>query len=168
VQRRLNTMIENNSAEVQTFIDYLKFEKRYSVHTIISYQTDLSSFFEYLRKQYGDVRLTEINHSFIRSWLAGLKEQKLTSKSINRKISTLRSFFKYHLKRGAIMVMPTVNVVAPKISKRLPVFIKEADTKQLLETLNVSTEDWKTLNARMLISLFYSTGMRLSELINLK
>jgi len=161
-------MIENNSAEVQTFIDYLKFEKRYSVHTIISYQTDLSSFFEYLRKQYGGVGLTEITHSFIRSWLAGLKEQKLTSKSINRKISTLRSFFKYHLKRGAIMVMPTVNVVAPKISKRLPVFIKEADTKQLLETLNVSTEDWKTLNARMLISLFYSTGMRLSELINLK
>jgi integrase/recombinase XerC len=161
-------MIDNNSAEVQTFIDYLKFEKRYSAHTIISYQTDLSSFFEYLRKQYGDLRLTEITHSFIRSWLAGLKDQKLTSKSINRKISTLRSFFKYHLKRGAVMAMPTVNVVAPKISKRLPVFIKEADTKQLLETLNVSTEDWKTLNARMLISLFYSTGMRLSELINLK
>ena len=64
--------------------------------------------------------------------------------------------------------MPTVNIIAPKISKRLPVFVKEADTKQLLETLNASTEDWKTLNAKMLISLFYATGMRLSELINLK
>jgi integrase/recombinase XerC len=161
-------MIDNNSTEIQSFIEYLKFEKRYSVHTIISYQTDLSSFFEYSVKQYGDLHLAEITHSFIRSWLANLKEKKLTSKSINRKISTLRSFFKYHMKRGAITVMPTVNIIAPKISRRLPVFIKEADTKQLLETLNASTEDWKTLNARMLISLFYATGMRLSELINLK
>lgn len=161
-------MIDNNSNEIRSFIDYLKFEKRYSVHTIISYQTDLSSFFEYLGKQYGDLHLTEITHSFIRSWLADLKEKKLTSKSINRKISALRSFFKYHLKRGAITVMPTANLITPKISKRLPVFVKEADTRQLLETLNASTEDWKTLNARMLISLFYATGMRLSELINLK
>lgn len=161
-------MIDKSSIEIQSFIDYLKFEKRYSIHTIISYQTDLSSFFDYLGRQYGNLQLTEITHSFIRSWLAELKEQKLTSKSINRKISTLRSFFRYHLKRGAITVMPTVNIIAPKISKRLPVFIKEADTKQLLETLSASTEDWKTLNARMLISLFYATGMRLSELINLK
>jgi integrase/recombinase XerC len=161
-------MIEKSSIDIQSFIDYLKFEKRYSVHTIISYQTDLCSFFDYVSRQYGSLQLAEITHSFIRSWLAELKEQKLTSKSINRKISTLRSFFKYHLKRGAINVIPTVNIIAPKISKRLPVFIKEADTKQLLETLSASTEDWKTLNARMLISLFYATGMRLSELINLK
>ena len=161
-------MIDNNSTELQSFIDYLKFEKRYSVHTIISYQTDLSSFFEYLNEQYGSLPLPEITHGLIRSWLADQKEKKLTSKSINRKISTLRSFFKYHLKRGTIAVLPTSNVIAPKINKRLPVFVKEADTQQLLATLNVSTEDWKTLNARMLISLFYATGMRLSELINLK
>ena len=161
-------MIANNSTEIQSFIDYLKFEKRYSVHTVISYQTDLSSFFDYLNDQYGNLPLAEITHGLIRSWLADQKEKKLTSKSINRKISTLRSFFKYHLKRGTIAVLPTANVIAPKISKRLPVFVKEADTQQLLATLSVSTEDWKTLNARMLISLFYATGMRLSELINLK
>jgi len=161
-------MNDNNTTEIQSFIDYLKFEKRYSVHTIISYQTDLSSFFEYLSDQYGALSLGEITHGLIRSWLAEQKEKKLTSKSINRKISTLRSFFKYHLKRGAIEVLPTANVIAPKINKRLPVFVKEADTQQLLATLSASTEDWKTLNARMLISLFYATGMRLSELINLK
>jgi len=161
-------MTDNNSTEIQPFIDYLKFEKRYSVHTIISYQTDLDSFFEYLNDQYGRLSLAEITHGLIRSWLADQKEKKLTSKSINRKISTLRSFFKYHLKRGTITALPTVNVIGPKISKRLPVFVKESDTQQLLATLNVSTEDWKTLNARMLISLFYATGMRLSELINLK
>jgi integrase/recombinase XerC len=97
-----------------------------------------------------------------------MNEEKITSRTINRKISSLRSFFKYHLKRGAISTMPTANVTAPKISKRLPVFVKESDTKQLIETLNHASEDWKSLNARMLITLFYSTGMRLSELLGLK
>jgi integrase/recombinase XerC len=161
-------MLNNDSAEIQSFIDYLKFEKRYSAHTIISYHTDLLAFYTYLKKTFGDHQLTDITPSFIRSWLADLKGQKLTSKSINRKISSLRSYFKYYLKRGAITTMPTLNIVTPKISRRLPSFIKETEAKQLLDTLSVSTEDWKTLNAKMLVSLFYATGMRLSELINLK
>lgn len=161
-------MANYNSADIVSFLNYLKFEKRYSDHTIISYQTDITSFFIYLDKHYGKLQLTQITSHFIRSWLAGLKENKLTSKSINRKISTLRSFFKYHLKRGSITTVPTASVIAPKISKRLPVFVKESETKQLLETLNSATEDWKTLNARMMITLFYATGMRVSELINLK
>jgi len=161
-------MPDYNSDEIRSFLDYLKFEKRYSAHTIISYQTDITSLFTYLNKNYGKLQLNGINPSLIRSWLADLKENKLTSRSIARKISTIRSFFKYHLKRGAIVVMPTANLISPKISRRLPVFVKESEIKQLLETLNHSTEDWKTLNARILISLFYATGMRLSELINLK
>ena len=154
--------------EIQSFIDYLKFEKRYSPHTIISYQTDLTDFFNYLNKQFGKPAIREINHSFVRTWLAGLKENKLTAKSINRKISSLRSFFKYLLKTGVIENTPMANVISPKISKRLPVFVKEEDTRYLIESLNQSTEDWKALNAKMLITLFYATGMRLSELINLK
>ncbi|WP_276500645.1 tyrosine-type recombinase/integrase [Terrimonas pollutisoli] len=158
----------NESAEIQSFIDYLKYEKRYSPHTIISYETDINSFFQYLGEIFGNTPLKEITHSIIRSWLASLKEEKLTAKSINRKISTLRSFFKYHLKRGNISTVPTANIISPKIGKRLPVFAKESETTLLLETLSVATEDWKTLNAKMLISFFYATGMRLSELINLK
>ncbi len=161
-------MTESNSVEIQSFLDYLKFEKRYSPHTIISYQTDIVAFFIYLQEVYGKLLLTEIKPDFIKSWLADMKVKKLTSRSIARKISTLRSFFKYHLKRGVITVIPTTNLISPKISRRLPVFLKESETKQVLETLNNSTEDWKTLNARMLISLFYATGMRVSELINLK
>jgi integrase/recombinase XerC len=153
---------------IRSFLDYLKFEKRYSPHTLSSYENDLRSFFTFLDAQFGITELQAINGSFIRSWLAGMKEEKITSKTINRKISSLRSFFKYHLKRGAIKTMPTANVIAPRISKRLPVFVKESETKQLIETLNRSTEDWKSLNAKMLITLFYSTGMRLSELLNLK
>lgn len=154
--------------QIQSFINYLKFEKRYSVHTVTSYQNDLSAFFDYLDLQFGKLSLQEITAGFIRSWLAGLKDAEMSSKSINRKISTLRSFFKYQLKTGKLEVSPTANIIAPKIGKRLPVFIKERDTKELLQSLAGLTEDWKTLNAKMLLTLFYTTGMRLSELINLK
>ncbi len=154
--------------DIRSFLDYLKFEKRYSVHTITAYQNDLTDFFDYLSAQFGEVRLKEITHSFIRNWLAYLKGEGVTSKSINRKISSLRSFFKYHLRLGHINVTPMVNVISPKVSKRLPVFVKEEETKELIQTLNHASEDWKSLNAKMLILLFYSTGMRLAELINLR
>jgi integrase/recombinase XerC len=156
------------SRETQSFIDYLRFEKRYSAHTIISYQTDLADFFNYLNTQFGKLAIKEISSSFIRSWLAQLKEAGLTSKSINRKISSLRSFFKFLLKTGVIDTTPMNNIITPKVSKRLPVFIKEEDTKKLIEKLNQSSEDWKTLNGKILITLFYATGMRLNELISLK
>ena len=161
-------MLNATPTEIQSFIDYLKFEKRYSNHTIISYGNDLSSFFNYLKYQYETNKLNDISHSIIRSWIASLREQQLTARSINRKISSLRSFLKFHLKQGNITQLPTANTVAPKMNKRLPAFLKEPETLELLESLNSSTEDWKSLNAKMLISLFYATGMRLSELINLK
>ncbi|HEY6504945.1 MAG TPA: tyrosine-type recombinase/integrase [Chitinophagaceae bacterium] len=153
---------------IQSFLDYLKYEKRYSPHTILSYETDLRDFDSYIDKQYGNIMLGDINHGFIRGWLAALKGNGLAAKSLNRKISTLRSFFKYQLRTGKLEVSPMGKVISPKIPKRLPVFMKEQETKKLLQTLSGATEDWKTLNAKMLIFLFYSTGMRLSELINLK
>jgi integrase/recombinase XerC len=153
---------------IQSFLDYLKYEKRYSTHTLISYQTDLIDFFDYLNVQFGEISFKDINHNFIRSWLASLKTKGLIAKSLNRKISSLKSFFKYQLKTGVIDATPMINVISPKIKKRLPVYVRENDTKKLIESLSQSTENWKTLNARMLITIFYSTGMRLSELITLK
>ncbi|MFZ1313013.1 MAG: site-specific integrase, partial [Chitinophagaceae bacterium] len=153
---------------IQSFLDYLKFERRYSPHTLTSYTTDLIDFFDYLESHFDIVDVKAINSGFIRSWLAGLKEKGLTSKSVNRKISSLKSFFKYLLKTGEIENSPMNNVNSPKIRKRLPVFMKEEDTKKLVLALNQSAEDWKSLNAKMLITIFYATGMRLSELINLK
>ncbi len=153
---------------IQSFQDYLKFERRYSPHTLTSYTTDLIDFFDYLESQFDVVDVKAISSGFIRSWLAGLKEKGLTSKSVNRKISSLKSFFKYLLKTGEIENSPMSSVISPKISKRLPVFMKEEDTKKLVVALNQSAEDWKSLNAKMLITIFYATGMRLSELINLK
>lgn len=153
---------------VQSFLDYLKFEKRYSPNTILSYKTDLSDCFGFLETQYGQIIIKEISHNQIRSWLAFLKNKGLGAKSLNRKISSLKSFFKYQLKTEVIEGSPMNKIISPKIGKRLPVFIKESETKNLVELLNNTTEDWKSLNAKMLISIFYATGMRLSELINLK
>ncbi|MBL0130268.1 MAG: tyrosine-type recombinase/integrase [Chitinophagaceae bacterium] len=153
---------------IRSFLDYLKFEKRYSVHTLTSYQTDLIDFIDYLETRFGAVSLKEVNHNYIRSWLAQLKSKGLTAKSINRKISTLKSFFKYHLRTGSITSTPMVNVISPKISRRLPVFVKEEDTGKIINTLSQSSDNWESLNAKMLIRIFYATGMRLSELINLR
>ena len=161
-------MNQQNPSGIQSFIDYLKFEKRYSPHTIRSYHDDLVQFFDYLQTQFGVINLKEISHSIVRSWLASLKEEDLSARSINRKISTLKSFFKFHLKNGGIVHTPMTKVIAPKMNKRLPVFIKETDTSSLISSLTINTEDWDSLNAKIIFTLFYNTGMRLSELINLK
>ena len=152
---------------IQPFLDYLKFQKRYSVHTIRSYHDDLAQFFDFLAEQFGRVSLNEIDHNYVRSWLAGMKEKKISSKTIGRKISSLKSFFKYQVKTGLLEQSPMSKIITPKISKRLPDFIKEEDAGRLLSSL-IHTEDWKGLNTKMLVTLFYITGMRLSELINLR
>ena len=157
-----------NQPEIQSFLDYLKFEKRYSVHTIRSYQDDLAQFFTFLQKQFGKTSLKNISHNYVRSWLASLKENDLTARSINRKISTLKSFFKFLLKQDVIMQTPMANVISPKTRKRLPAFITQDDIAGLMATMKNNTEDWDGLNTKMLFTLFYTTGMRLSELINLK
>jgi integrase/recombinase XerC len=161
-------MTDNNYPYIQSFIDYLEFEKRYSAHTIRSYHDDLVQFFDFLELQFGTNKLPEISTTFIRSWLASLKDDDITARTINRKISTLKSFFKFQLKQGKIENTPMGNIISPKIRKRLPVFIKEKDLADLIKTLNTNTEDWDSLNTKLLITVFYSTGMRLSELINMK
>jgi integrase/recombinase XerC len=150
------------------FIEYLKFEKRYSPHTLISYQTDLEEFFHFLTSVFGDTGVSGISHTMVRSWLASLKEANCTARTINRKISSLKSFFKYQLKAGKVYTSPMTKIISPKMDKRLPVFIKEEDTRLMTETLQSSTENWHSLNAKMLVTIFYATGMRLSELVNLR
>jgi len=152
---------------VQPFLDYLKFEKRFSKHTIVAYQTDLSNFFDYLHSQYGELALKDISHIYIRSWLAGLKDDSMTAKTINRKISTLRSFFKYHLKRGNIVQTPMGKITAPKNEKRLPQFVAEKDIATLFSYVEFEG-DWSGKTNRLLLLLLYNTGIRLSEVINLK
>lgn len=152
---------------LQPFLNYLKFEKRYSQHTVISYQTDLTSFFDYVVTQYGETELQQLSHTYIRSWLASLKDENLTSKSINRKISTLKSFFKYQLKIGVIKQTPMAKIISPKNEKRLPDFVSAKDMKTLFDFVEFPNT-WQGKTERLLLQLFYNTGMRLSEVINLK
>ncbi len=155
------------SHRLEEFLNYIKFEKRYSQHTIISYQNDLEQFFAFLT-EYDSPPIQKITATLIRSWLAQLKgEEKLTAKSINRKISTLKSFFKYQLKNGVIKVSPMTTITFPKIGKRLPQFLKESDVETLFQHVEFP-DDWNGRSTRLILLLFYNTGIRLSELINLK
>lgn len=153
--------------EIGPFIDFLRFEKRYSAHTVRAYQDDLIQFSTFLQKFYGGLSLNEISAAMTRSWLASLKEEKISSRSIHRKLSSLKSFFKFQVRSGVLEKSPLVQIQPPKASKRLPAFIPENDVAALLETVSFS-EDINGFNQKTLFILFYATGMRLSELINVK
>lgn len=155
------------SENLQSFIDFLKFEKRYSQHTIRSYSDDLNQFFCFLDSSFGHQELGQISSSLIRSWLAGLKEKKIASKSINRKISSLKSFFKYQVRTGNLEKTPMNGIISPRSGKRLPVYVEEKDMKLLTSHVKFP-DDWRGKTERLLILVFYHTGVRLMELVNLK
>lgn len=152
---------------LNTFLSYLQFEKRYSVHTITAYSNDLIQFFDFIESQYDTFVLEQVSGTMVRTWLASLKEAELTGKSLNRKISSLKSFFKFQIQTGVLIKSPMDTVTSPKISKRLPAFVAENDIEQLLLNLSFA-EGWKGFTEKMVIQLFYATGMRLSELIQCK
>ncbi|HZE86193.1 MAG TPA: site-specific integrase, partial [Puia sp.] len=152
---------------IQPFIDYLKFEKRYSAHTIRAYQDDLVQFTDFIALQFGVKTLAEVSSSFVRSWLASLKDQRLSSRSVNRKISSLKSFYKFQLRNGVVEFSPMDPITSPRTSKRLPVYVEQKDTVILFEDIEFPG-DWNGLTDRLLLTIFYNTGMRLSELVNLR
>lgn len=153
--------------EIQLFTDYLQFEKRYSPHTILAYRKDLEQFFIFLQiKQHPVHPLKDITSVQVRLWLASLLEEQCTGKTVNRKISTLKAFFKYFLRTGLLQTSPMTVVVSPKISRRLPVFVEQKHTETLFNHIEFK-DDWAGKTERLVLALLYSTGMRVSELINL-
>ena len=160
---------QHNEVTVNNFLNYLRFEKRYSFHTIVAYQEDLQQFFTYLRDQFNmpEPALAEIAPSFVRSWLASLKENKNSAKTINRKISSLKSFFKYYLRTGKLEQSPMATIISPKTPKRLPVYVEQKDTETLFNHVEFP-DTWTGQTERLILSILYNTGMRRSELINLK
>ena len=152
---------------LQDFLDHLKYQKRYSRHTIISYENDLTAFATFLLKDFAEVDITAVKPTYIRSWLASLKESKITSKSINRKISSLRSFFKHLLRNEVIKVSPMATVVSPKVPKRLPQFADEKATDKLFSEVAFA-DGFAGLTEKLVLEVLYNTGIRRSELVNLK
>src|SRR5574343_1683429 len=121
--------------EIGPFIDYLKFEKRYSAHTVRAYQDDLTQFSRYLQELYQPNSLHDISAAMTRSWMASMKEARISSRSIHRKLSSLKSFFKFQVRSGQLDKSPLVQIQPPKASRRLPAFIPEKDVAELLESL---------------------------------
>jgi len=154
-------------SHIADFLAYLQFEKRYSQHTVRSYRDDLLSCFTYLQEQYAISNPEEINSGFVRSWLASMKEKQLKSRSLNRKISSLKSYFKFHLRKGTVTHNPMTIIVSPKMNRRLPTFVGENDIQTLFRHVEFP-EGFEGQTHRLILALFYLTGMRLSELVQLK
>ncbi|MEY5046845.1 MAG: integrase [Bacteroidota bacterium] len=154
------------SIHIQSFINYLEFEKRYSKHTIISYTNDLQNYTDFLAHYYPDLAIEAVGYQILRSWVVELAEADLNNKSINRKIATVRSLYKFLQLKGIITNNPTKLLKSPKIEKRLPDTIEQKSLFQLLSELQFD-EDFSGIRDKLLIEMFYGTGMRLSELIEL-
>ena len=152
---------------VRSFLDYLKFQKRYSRNTIISYQNDLIGFGVFMQAQFGETPTAEIKAAFVRSWMASMKDEGITSKSINRKLSTLKSFFKHQLREEEVKVSPVTGIISPKISKRLPKYIEKEEMQVLFNAVEFSS-DFEGMTKRLALEILYHTGMRQAELLNLK
>lgn len=152
---------------IKDFIEYLSFQKRYSQNTILSYQNDLSAFFEYIKKEFQTASISEISTTMIRSWLASLKEKTCSSKTVNRKISALKSFFKFQLKSGIISINPVAPVASLKVSRKLPSFIEEREMETLWES-GFFPDSFAGRTERLIFEILYQTGIRRTELIQLK
>lgn len=159
-----NTDIQNDD-NVLKFLEYLQFEKRYSKNTVIAYMNDIKQFVRYMKGIYGQCEWQGIGHIHIRSWMVDLVKNDITPRSINRKISTLRSFFNFLMRKKVLSKNPTLKIIPPKVGKRLPEYVHEKQIQNLFDTIEL--DDFEDRMNRMIIELIYSTGMRRSELINL-
>lgn len=150
-----------------SFEKYLRYERRYSDHTVRSYTNDLEQFSVYLTAQLEMTDEIGLKHFHVRSWIVHLMQDNYTAKTVNRKISTLKSYFKYLKKSGHIKSNPTAKVIAPKIAKRLPVVVREERIEDLLDR-EIDQNDFESVRNQLVIDLLYTTGIRRSELINLR
>ena len=150
---------------ISEYIQYLEFEKRYSKHTLTSYRKDLNQFLSYINVYYGDHALESVEHLHIRSWMMNMVENKITAKTINRKISSLRSFFNFLIKKDIISKNPTKKIITPKIGKTLPKYVKE---KSIEDTFDYAIKSFENYRNVLIVELLYATGMRRNELIELK
>ncbi len=152
-----------------SFLKYLQYERRYSSHTVDSYQNDLTQFSAFLTqiKPESEIELIDVRHNEIRSWIISLMQDGLDPRSVNRKMAALRTYFKFLIKRDVITEDPTVRLFALKTSKKLPSIVKENEIAGLLSQFD-SDDTFIGMRDKLILELLYGTGIRLSELIHLK
>ncbi len=151
----------------ESFINYLKYEKRCSSHTVTAYKNDLDQFVQFCTGVVGEFNVKETDSKLVRSWIVQLMENKLSARSVNRKITTIKSFFKYLMKEQIVESNPATYLVLPKIRKKLPNFVEEPNLHHLLDD-GFFANDFIGIRDKLIITLLYGTGIRLAELLLLK
>jgi integrase/recombinase XerC len=151
---------------IDSFLDFLQYEKNYSEKTINSYRVDLIQLEEYIKNNSEELTLTEVDADIIRQWIIDLTKKGYTASSVNRKLSSLRSFYKFLLLKQEITKDPTRKINGPKKKKPLPIFLKEKEINKILEETDFK-EGFIGIRDQIIIEMFYATGIRLSELIGL-
>ena len=151
---------------IESFLNYLKLERNYSDKTILSYGKDLEQFEKFLKKLDEKIKLETVDADLIRSWVIDLMDEKMAASSVNRKLSSLRSFYRYLLRKGLVQVDPVQKVTGPKKKKPLPTFVKEEDMNKLLDEVPFG-DDFEGVRDKLILEVFYVTGVRRSELVAL-
>jgi integrase/recombinase XerC len=149
------------------FFDYLALEKKYSQHTITAYKKDLESFFVFASEGYGYEDIKEVNYSIIRSWIISLVDANISNRTVNRKVSSLKSYYKFLLKTSQIEINPLIGHKALKTSKKVQIPFSEVEIENVLKSLD-SKVDFRGIRDKLIVELFYSTGIRRAELVGLK
>jgi len=152
---------------VNEFLQYLQYEKNYSFHTVLSYRTDLYQFCDFLVIKPQEINPININSQQIQQWSLLLMSTKISARSLSRKISTLKSFWKFLLVRGLATQDPTLKIILPKTKKPIPAFFKEKEMDSALDNKS-NPNDFETTRNLLIISIFYQTGIRLAELISIE
>lgn len=152
---------------LRRFLSHLQYEKRYSTHTLKAYESDLKDFLDYVETRYSVTELAAVTHFFIRSWIVELMDGGMNPRSVNRKITSLKTFFRFLLREGVVEKNPMIRIRSPKMAKRLPAFVDEPKMEKLFAEISFS-DSFEGRRDRTLMELFYGTGMRLSELIGLE
>lgn len=152
---------------IQDFLDFLKFQKRYSVHTLISYKNDLLDLKDFLATEFEESAVESISVPMLRSWLASLKQRGMASKTINRKISTAKSLFKFLVRQETIQTNPASALSSLKVPKRLPTFVEQKDMERLLRPESFEN-DWNGKLSYLILDILYQTGIREQELLKIQ
>ena len=152
---------------VNEFLQYLQYEKNYSSHTVLSYRTDLYQFCDFLVIKPQEINTLNVNSQQIQQWTLLLISTKISARSLSRKISTLKSFWKFLLVRGLATQDPTLKIILPKTKKPIPAFFKEKEMDSALDNKS-NPNDFETTRDLLIISIFYQTGIRLAELISIE
>ncbi len=151
--------------KIELFYKYLEFERRSSAHTVVAYKNDVKQFCEYLEQE--NIELwSDVTSKTIRSWMVLLVNRGVSARSVGRKISTIKVLFRFLMREECVGVNPAEKVITPKVSKKLPVFVKEQEMDVLLDHVSFN-DDFVGLRDKLIIVMFYLTGMRLSELVGL-